>query len=259
MRTPDFNIVIPARYESSRFPGKPLVEIAGKPMILHVYERAMKTAAQNIIIATDDHRIESYCLTQGMKVAMTSATHPSGTDRIAEVVELQQWSEEAIVVGLQGDEPATPYKIVDQVAANLAANPQADIATLCSPITQLEEYQDTDRVKVVFDTHGNALYFSRAAIPHRREQTTEGKFPAAYVHIGIYAYRCRFLRVFSTLEPHILEQEERLEQLRALGHGYRIHVDIASDVPAHGVDRPDDIASIENILNKGAKLKTNEC
>ncbi len=248
MAASSYNIVIPTRYDSSRFPGKPLAEIAGKPMILHVYMLARLTRAARIIIATDDARIETYCSAQGMEVMMTSTEHLSGTDRIAEVVDRCGWTDDEIVVCLQGDEPATPYCIVDQVAANLAQHKEADIATLCSPITDAQEYYDSDRVKVVFNNQGYALYFSRASIPHRREALESDGIPAAHVHVGLYAYRCHFLREFSTLQAHRLELEERLEQLRALAYGYRIHVDVATDVPAHGVDRPEDVASIEKIL-----------
>jgi len=248
---PDYAIVIPARYNSSRFPGKPLVEIAGKPMLEHVHECAAQTAAKQIIVATDDDRIFAFCQKKKMQVVMTSDQHPSGTDRIAEVAASQNWHEDDIVVGLQGDEPATAPAVLDQLAANIAKRPAADIATLCSPISTPEDYHDTDRVKVVFDDSGYALYFSRAAIPHRREPSASDPLPSAYVHIGLYAYRCRFLQVYRTLKPHVLEQEERLEQLRALAYGYRIHVAVSEGVHAHGVDRPEDIATIEKILLDG--------
>lgn len=246
--TSQYHIVIPARYQSTRFPGKPLVEIAGKPMIQHVYERAQLTTATSIVVATDDERIKQFCVRTNINVLMTSAEHPSGTDRIAEVAQHQGWQDDDIVVGLQGDEPATPPAIVEQLADNIANRPEADIATLCTPIASATEYTDTDRVKVVFDNAGYALYFSRAPIPHRREQKNKNDFPAAYVHIGLYAYRCRFLQHYRSLEPHVLELEERLEQLRALANGYRIHVDITRTTPAHGVDRPEDVESIERIL-----------
>lgn len=217
-------------------------------MLAHTWQLARTTAAQEIVVATDDRRIESFCQIQGIRVLMTSPEHESGTDRVAEVADQLDWPDDAIVVCLQADEPATPSIIVDQVAANLGLHPDASIATLCASITRKSEYLDSDRVKVVFDASGYALYFSRSPIPHRRDSVTGSEFPEAYVHIGMYAYRCAFLRQFQQLQPHRLEQEEKLEQLRALANGFRIHVEKALDVPAHGVDRPEDVAAIEKIL-----------
>ena len=245
----EFRIVIPARYGSSRFPGKPLATIAGQPMIAHTWNCAANTGAADVIVATDDQRILDFCESEGMKVMLTSTDHPTGTDRVAEVVDAQSWPDETIVVCLQGDEPATPPVIVRQVARNLALNPSASIATLCAKIHTIDEYENPNRVKVVFDKQGFALYFSRAPVPYRRDgETNRDSFPEAWVHIGMYAYRAAFLRTYKTLEPHQYENEEKLEQLRALGNGYRIHVDQAEDVPAHGVDQPEDIALLEKIL-----------
>ncbi|MBX2885261.1 MAG: 3-deoxy-manno-octulosonate cytidylyltransferase [Granulosicoccus sp.] len=249
MAEPEFHIVIPARFDSTRFPGKPLFVIAGKAMIEHVHDRALETSASSVLVATDDQRIVDHCKSRKIPVTMTDPDHASGTDRIGEVVEQQQWTDEEIVVCLQGDEPATPAVIVDQVAKNLSLHDDAAIATLCARITEQAEYLDRNRVKVVFDNNGYALYFSRASIPQRRDDTDgSSDFPDAYVHIGLYAYRCGFLRQYQTLQPHPLELEEKLEQLRALANGYRIHIEPALDVPAHGVDAPSDVPLIEKIL-----------
>lgn len=245
-----FHIVIPARYASSRFPGKPLCVIAGKPMIEHVYQRALETTATSITVATDDQRIVDHCDQAGIPVVMTAVEHASGTDRIGEVADIKEWASDQIIVGLQGDEPATPPGIINQVAQNLSANPEASMATLCAPITRREEYLDTNRVKVVFDKQGYALYFSRAPIPHRRDDTgqRDTDFPQSWVHIGIYAYRRSFLREYQSIPEHELEREEKLEQLRALAAGHRIHVSTAVDTPAHGVDTPADVAIVEPLL-----------
>lgn len=256
MKQPPFHIVIPARYGSTRFPGKPLVRVAGKAMIDHVHDRAQIAVRDHgagmVIVATDDQRILDHCQASGIDALMTSADHPSGTDRVADIVNQKGWSDDTIVVCLQGDEPATPPEIIGQVAANLHRHDDAAIATLCAPIQTAEEYRDRDRVKVVFDNRGYALYFSRSPIPHRRDAESDSAFPASFVHVGMYAYRVGFLRQYQTLEPHPLEQEEKLEQLRALANGFRIQVDVALAVPAHGVDRPEDVASIEALLNAGS-------
>ena len=247
-----FYIVIPARFASTRFPGKPLVTLCGKAMLAHAYDRALASNATETIIATDDQRIADYCDQHKLPYLLTLAEHESGTDRISEVAMLHSWEDDAVVVGLQCDEPATPPSIINQVAGNLEQNPDADIATLCSRIELKEEYLDTNRVKVVTDNRGFALYFSRAPIPFRRDAASgeDGDFPRSYVHIGMYAYRVSFLRQFQALQPSYYESEEKLEQLRALSNGFRIHVDIAVDVPSHGVDHPDDVAGAELALNR---------
>ncbi len=251
-----YHIVIPARYGSSRFPGKPLAMVAGKAMIDHVYNRAQAAVSQHgaidVTVATDDQRILDHCRQQGIDAVMTSEDHPSGTDRVADVVDKQGWDDDTIVVCLQGDEPATPAAIIAQVALNLQRFPDASIATLCTPVKSAEEYNDRDRVKVVFDHQGYALYFSRAPIPHRRDVAAGSDFPGAFVHVGMYAYRAGFLRHYQNLEPHTLELEEKLEQLRALANGYRIHVEPAVEMPAHGVDRPEDVSAVEVLLRKQA-------
>lgn len=246
-----YTIVIPARYASSRFPGKPLHPLNGKAMILHTVDRARESAADTVVVATDDERILRVCKDAGVDVQMTEASHPSGTDRIAEVARSRQWSGERLIVGLQGDEPATPAHHLDLLAGNLAAASEADMATLCMPIETPEDYRDQNRVKVVRDRHDMALYFSRASIPVRRDVSAsqgQGSFPDAFLHIGLYAYRCGFLLEYQNLPACTLEQEEQLEQLRVLYHGGRIHVGEVESSRARGIDHPDDVAVLEPLL-----------
>lgn len=244
-----FTVVIPARYGSSRLPGKPLLDIAGKPMIQRVWEQACECSADQVVIATDDERIEQVALSFGARVCMTSPNHPSGTDRLQQVVQDLALPSEHIVVNVQGDEPLMPAAVIDQVANNLQQNESAAIATLSEPITDLEELRNPNAVKVVCDENGLALYFSRAAIPWPREHfsteslamPTTGSWDR---HIGIYAYRTEFLHQFVTWPPAPLEQLEQLEQLRALYHGVRIHVaQAAQKVPA-GVDTEEDLNAV---------------
>jgi len=245
----EFNIVIPSRFGSSRFPGKPLHPLNGKAMILHVIDRARESNATNIVVATDDQRIASVCAEVGADVEMTDKAHVSGTDRIAEVVTRRAWSDESIIVGLQGDEPVTPAVQLNQLATNLHTFNDANMATYCTPVSSIEEYRNSHRVKVVRDHRNMALYFSRASIPARRENLATRDFPQAYIHIGLYAYRCEYLKQFSSLSPALIEQEEQLEQLRVLFNGGRIHVDLVDDVAA-GVDHPDDVAAVEALLKQ---------
>ena len=244
-----FTVVIPARYGSSRLPGKPLLDIAGKPMIQRVWEQACECSADQVVIATDDERIEQVAQSFGARVCMTSPDHPSGTDRLQQVVQDLVLPSEHIVVNVQGDEPLMPAAVIDQVANNLQQNESAAIATLSEPITDLEELRNPNAVKVVCDENGLALYFSRAAIPWPREHfsteslamPTTGSWDR---HIGIYAYRTEFLHQFVTWPPAPLEQLEQLEQLRALYHGVRIHVaQAAQKVPA-GVDTEEDLNAV---------------
>jgi len=243
---PRFKIVIPARYQSTRLPGKPLRDMAGKPMIQRVYEVAASSGAEDIAIATDDERIRQVAEGFGAPVCMTSDTHETGTERIAEAVALLGWVDNDIVINLQGDEPHMPPTLLGEVAANLAAHPQAGIATLCTPIDRGEELLDPNVVKVVRDTEGFALYFSRATIPWLR-----GAFPASVGplpsdaeflrHIGLYAYRVEVLKRFVSLPESPLAQAESLEQLRALASGIRIHVAQSSEVPPAGIDTEEDL------------------
>lgn len=249
----DFVVVIPARYASSRLPGKPLQEIAGKPMIQHVWEQAQKSSARRVVVATDDARIVAACQAFGAEVLLTAATHNSGTDRLAEVASQLGLPGEAIVVNVQGDEPLIPPAIIDQVAANLAANPQAGIATLAEPIEDAAQLFNPNVVKVVSDASGLALTFSRAPLPWARDVFATGRdsLPAGMPfrrHIGIYAYRAGFLHDFVAWGPCWLEDAECLEQLRALWHGVRIHVADALEAPPAGVDTPQDLQRVRQLL-----------
>lgn len=253
-----FYVVIPARYASTRLPAKPLKEIAGKPMIQHVYERACESDAAQVIIATDDVRIEEAAKAFGARVCMTSAAHNSGTDRLQEVVTQLGLKETDIVVNVQGDEPLIPPAVINQVAANLAANNYASVATLSEPIHCLEDFRNPNIVKVVADTVGKALYFSRAPIPWPRDHfakadvnTLPDNFPAQR-HIGIYAYRVALLNRFITWPQAQLEQIESLEQLRVLANGEAIHIaDACAAVPG-GVDTEADLLRVKAILENQA-------
>lgn len=249
MSQTEFNIVIPSRYGSSRFPGKPLHPLNGKPMILHVIERARESAASTIIVATDDSRIEKLCVEAGAQVEMTDEACVSGTDRIAEVATRLAWADDCIIVGLQGDEPATSAELLNRLANNMHEYADANMATFCVPVNDSQEYRNANRVKVVRDHRGMALYFSRASIPASRDSAVDTDFPQSFIHIGLYAYRCDFLKRFSNLSPAYIEQQEQLEQLRVLYNGGRIHVDQISEVAA-GVDHPDDVEAIEEVLKK---------
>lgn len=259
MTQASFNIVIPSRYGSSRFPGKPLHLLNGKPMILHVVDRALESNAQTIVVATDDERIERLCIDAGAQVEMTDQAHVSGTDRIAEVAARLGWSDETIIVGLQGDEPATPASMLNQLADNMANNMDANMATYCVPINNVEDYENPNRVKVVCDHRGMALYFSRASIPARRQSILEkpnsvkssnsSDFPESFIHVGLYAYRCSYLRQYANMAAAVIENEEQLEQLRVLFNGGRIHVGVIHEA-ASGVDHPEDVEFIESILRE---------
>lgn len=250
-----FSVVIPARYGSTRLPGKPLLDIAGKPMVQRVWEQALKSAADEVLIATDDERIVAAAGQFGAEVCMTSQDHPSGTDRLQEVAVQRGWSDERIVVNVQGDEPLIPPEVIDQVAANLAANTQAGIATLSECIESLDELVNPHAVKVVTDRSGMALYFSRATIPWPRDQFAQGarEMPGQgnwQRHIGIYAYRTEFLHRYVTWEPAPLEQLEQLEQLRALYNGTRIHVaPVRQPVPG-GVDTEEDLQAVRERIRE---------
>ncbi|HSX89190.1 MAG TPA: 3-deoxy-manno-octulosonate cytidylyltransferase [Pseudomonas sp.] len=248
-----FTVVIPARYASSRLPGKPLQDIAGKPMVQHVWEQACKSSAQRVVVATDDVRIVEVCRGFGAEVLLTRVEHNSGTDRLAEVAAALGLAADAIVVNVQGDEPLIPPAIIDQVAANLAANPQAAIATLAEPIEDAATLFNPNVVKVVSDLHGLALTFSRAPLPWARDAfaVDREQLPANVPyrrHIGIYAYRAQFLHDFVAWGPCWLEDGECLEQLRALWHGVRIHVADALQALPAGVDTQDDLDRVRRLL-----------
>ncbi len=242
----DFKVVIPARYASSRLPGKPLLDIGGKPMIQRVYESAGESKASEVVIATDDQRIRAAAEGFGAEVCMTADSHRSGTDRIAEVVRRLGWDDDTIVVNLQGDEPAMPPSLVFQVALDMETHERADITTLSTTIKEREALFDPHMVKVVTDAEGYALYFSRAPIPWHRDEFlhTDRPLPSDVGfarHIGLYAYRAGYLEKYVNWPPAPLEQAESLEQLRVLWHGGCIHVSQAETEPGHGIDTADDL------------------
>ncbi len=243
-----FRVVIPARMGSTRLPGKVLREIAGKPMLAHVYERAMESGAAQVVIAADDDRIVSALADWDAQVCLTDAGHSSGTDRINEVASHLAWPDDDIIVNLQGDEPCMPASLIRQVAGCLDEHIDADIATLCHEIIEPEDWHNPNLVKVVFDSAGRALYFSRAAIPHDRDGRSELPVAGAYGHLGIYAYRVGALRRFSSLPASKLEHCEALEQLRALENGMYISVAVAGEMPGPGVDTEEDLIAAEQCL-----------
>lgn len=243
-----FTVIIPARYSSTRFPGKPLALIKNKPMIQHVYERAIESGASKVIVATDDQRIADVCTKFDASICMTNPEHESGTERIAQVVEDMCIESNEIVVNVQGDEPFIPVENINQVASNLS-NSQMQMSTLCFPIEEFRDASNPNIVKVVKAKTGKALYFSRAMIPFDR--ASMGSAMAAqqvyYRHIGIYAYRAGFITEYLSLSSSDYEVIESLEQLRVLYHGYDIHVEVAKCAPPHGVDTPEDLAKLEQL------------
>lgn len=249
-----FKIVIPARYASSRLPGKPLLDIAGKPMILRVLERAAQAGADEVWVATDHAGIAAVVEAAGGKVVLTSADHPSGTDRLAEVATQLGWSDDTVVVNVQGDEPLIPPALIADAAQALAGDPTAAIATACHPLESAEEFFNPNVVKLVMGADGRALYFSRAPIPWARDAfaADRGALPVglpAYRHIGLYAYRAGFLKRYSSLAPSPLEQWEALEQLRAMAHGYPIRVMVLDHAPPAGVDTVDDLERVRRVFD----------
>ena len=239
-----FNIVIPARFSSTRLPGKALLPIADKPMVAWVWERAMQAGAKHVVVATDDQRIAAEMTNRGAEVAMTRAEHASGTDRIAEVVDQLGWKEEAIIVNLQGDEPLMPVANIQRVAAMLSETEGADMATLMEPLAPADADQQSV-VKVVTSETGRALYFSRSAIPAHREG---GVAAPLFRHIGLYAYRAGFLKTFVGWSPAVAEQSESLEQLRALAHDAHIQIELAPESVPAGVDTESDLAAVRALL-----------
>jgi 3-deoxy-manno-octulosonate cytidylyltransferase (CMP-KDO synthetase) len=247
-----FIAVIPARHASTRLPGKPLLEISGKPMVVRVAEQAQMSGAQEIWIATDHQGISDAVRQYGFNVCMTDAAHNSGTDRIAEVVTQRNLSDDAIVVNVQGDEPLIPPELISAVAGHLHHHPECAIATACHALHDEPSMRNPNIVKVVLDVNGNALYFSRAPIPWPRDAYAKQQpFPAempAMRHIGIYAYRAGFLRAYSQLSPPLIERYEALEQLRAMYHGYKIGVYVARHAPPGGVDTEADLLAVRQVF-----------
>ncbi|EWH01893.1 3-deoxy-manno-octulosonate cytidylyltransferase [Halomonas sp. BC04] len=247
-----FIAVIPARFGASRLPGKPLLDIAGEPMIAHVWRRACESTAQRVIVATDDSRIREALAPYDAEVVMTRADHPSGTDRLAEVAERLGLADRAVLVNVQGDEPLIPPQLIDQVAARLIGDSEASIATLAEPITDVDTLFNPNVVKVVRALSGRALYFSRAPIPWDRQAfasrpdwlETDGWLR----HIGLYAYRAGFLAEYGDWTPSPLEQLEQLEQLRALHHGHAIQVALAAQPNPAGVDTAEDLERVRALL-----------
>lgn len=251
-------IVIPARFGSSRLPGKPLLEIAGRPMLAWVIERARHTRASEVIVATDDERVAVLARALSVPVEMTDVHHASGTDRIAEVATRRGWSDEDIVVNLQGDEPGMPAALIEQVATLLQAHPSASIATLATPIGDPAAYRDPNVVKVVTDATGRALYFSRAPIPWDRDdaQGARAGIAAAQRHLGLYAYRVGALRRLAASPVCTLEQIEKLEQLRALDLGLEIRVERAREIPGPDVNTAEDLARAAVALTATARTNS---
>jgi 3-deoxy-manno-octulosonate cytidylyltransferase (CMP-KDO synthetase) len=243
-----YQIVIPARFASTRLPGKPLADIAGKPMVVRVYERCCKSNASAVYVATDDETIQRAVEAAGGKALLTRRDHASGTDRLAEVAVQLALSEDAILVNVQGDEPLIPATVIEQVAVNLTARPDFAMATLCEPITDASDIFNPNIVKVVFDESGRALYFSRAPLPWQRDGMIQaGNVPAGkwWRHVGIYAYRVGFLHQFVGWPMGYLERLESLEQLRAMEKGAAIHVEEAAEAVPGGVDTPEDLMRIQ--------------
>lgn len=246
-------VVIPARYGSSRLPGKPLADIGGRPMVVRVQEWARLSGAGRVLVATDEPRIREVVEAHGGEALLTRDDHASGTDRLQEVVARLGLPDDAIVVNVQGDEPLIPPAVIDQVAANLEAHPHCEIATLCEPLDRRSEVFNPNIVKVVFDDDGRALYFSRAPIPWHRDifdrETEELPGNTWWRHIGIYAYRVGFLHRFVRWQPAMLETTESLEQLRALAHGVAIHVAPACAPVPGGVDTESDLQRVRGLID----------
>ena len=251
-----FKVVIPARHASTRLPGKPLLDIAGKPMVVRVAEQALASGAEEVVVATDHAAIQEAITAHGYRAVMTREDHVSGTDRIAEVAGMQGWADNTIVVNVQGDEPLIDPALIREVARNLAEHPEAAIATACHPIHDRESMFNPNVVKVVTDKSGYAMYFSRSPIPYARDAFSDGRreglLPTAmhaYRHIGIYAYKASFLHAYAQLAVSPVEQLESLEQLRAMWHGYRISVAETANAPATGVDTEEDLARVRALLS----------
>lgn len=254
MKAIPFKIVIPARYASTRLPGKPLLDLGGKPMVVRVAERARQAGAEEVWVATDHPEVRAAVEANEVAAVMTRGDHPTGTDRLAEVVAQRGWNNDVIVVNVQGDEPLIDPEVIRQTAHQLAVS-GADIATVAHPITDPAEFFNPNVVKVVCRADGDAAYFSRAPIPYARDQFAQSRdtLPAglpAYRHVGLYAYRASFLKAYAGLSVAPTEQFESLEQLRALWHGYRISVTLIDAAPAPGVDTPEDAEAMCKLFDR---------
>jgi 3-deoxy-manno-octulosonate cytidylyltransferase (CMP-KDO synthetase) len=247
-----FTVIVPARYASTRFPGKPLIDLGGKPMVVRVAERAAQSAASRVVVATDDARIAQACARHQVAVVMTASTHATGTDRLSEAAHALGLRDDDVVVNVQGDEPLIPAEVINDVASLLVSKPQAAIATVCHPIHDVAEVFNPNVVKVVLNQAGDALYFSRAPIPFARDAYVAGPpthLPQGlpvYRHVGLYAYRVGFLKAFPQLAPATIEHFEALEQLRALAHGYAITVRCIDAPLPPGVDTPADYEAMKH-------------
>lgn len=246
-----FKVVVPARYASTRLPGKPLLDLGGKPMVARVAERGVLSGAEEVWVATDNAEVMAAAEQYGLSALMTRADHPTGTDRLAEVVELRGWSDNTIIVNVQGDEPLIDPELIARTAQQLADS-GADIATVGHPISDPADFFKPNVVKLVCKANGDAMYFSRAPIPYARDhfaqESGRESLPEglpAYRHVGMYAYRASFLRAYARLEPSLVEGFEALEQLRALWHGFRISVMISDHLPIPGVDTPEDAVHMQ--------------
>jgi len=247
-----FRVVIPARYASSRLPGKPLADIGGRPMVLHVLERALQAGAESVTVATDDVRVQRVVEAAGYQALLTSPDHQSGTERLVEVAETLDWPDDALVVNVQGDEPLIDPALIREAARQLVLHDDAVMATLAHPIHDHADFVNPNVVKVVPDEAGYALYFSRAPIPWPRDAfSARQPMPhesGALRHIGLYAYRAGFLRIYASLGRSPLERHEMLEQLRVLWHGYRISLGVTPIAPAPGVDTPEDLERVRALF-----------
>ena len=249
----DFVVVIPARYASTRLPAKALLDIAGKPMVVHVADRARDSGAREVWVATDDERILQAVQAYGHQASMTDANHASGTDRIAELAAKRGWTDASIVVNVQGDEPRIAPDLIREVAHVLESDSDAAMSTACHALQRDEDLFDPNVVRVVLDARRHALYFSRATIPWARDAFARSRSAIppglpVYRHIGIYGYRCQFLKRYATLEIPAIERFEALEQLRALWHGLRIAVAITEHAPEAGVDTPADLETVRRLF-----------
>lgn len=254
---PDYTVIIPARMASTRLPNKPLADIGGIPMVVRVALRAQQSRAQRIVVAADDPRIVAACTSHGIDAMLTRQDHLSGSDRLAQACEQLQLADDAIVVNVQGDEPLIDPQLIDATARELAQTPQASMATAAHPIDTWADYQNPNIVKVVLNGASHAQYFSRSPIPHARDHANDAWWHASTTaihaaaplrHIGIYSYRAQFLRLFPTLAPAPTETLESLEQLRALWHGHTIAVHITETIPFAGVDTPEDLERVRQLI-----------